>query len=74
VPKGRNVTRAKVTGRKRDADGHPIGCRNSNPILDTHEYKVQFPDGATDVITANVIAESMPLQVNGDGHLSLLSQ
>jgi transposase len=53
------VTRAKVIGRKCDADGNPIGLQNTNPILDTREYKVEFPDGATNVFMANMITESM---------------
>jgi len=57
LPNMGNMTRAKVTGRKRNADGDPVGVRNTNPILDTREYEVEFPDGATDVFTANTIAE-----------------
>jgi hypothetical protein len=72
LPNGGDVTRAKVIGRKRDADGNPAGRRHSNPILDTRKYKVQFPDGATDVFTANIIAESMYSQFDGDGHTSSL--
>jgi hypothetical protein len=52
LPNGGDVTRAKVIGRKRDAEGNPAGHRHSNPILDTREYKVQFPDGATNIFTA----------------------
>jgi predicted hotdog family 3-hydroxylacyl-ACP dehydratase len=68
LPNMGEVTRAKVVGRKRDADGNPIGLRNTNPILDTREYEVEFPDGATNVFTANMIAESMYSQVDSDGH------
>jgi hypothetical protein len=67
-----NMTRAQVTGQKRDADGNPIRLRNSNPILDSCQYEVKFPDGAMDVFTVNTIAESMYSQVAGDGHLLLL--
>ena len=72
LPNMGNMTRAKVTGRKRNADGDPVGVRNTNPILDTREYEVEFPDGATDVFTANTIAESMYSQVDGDGHAFVL--
>jgi ribosomal protein L12E/L44/L45/RPP1/RPP2 len=72
LPNGGDVTRAKVIGCKRDADGNPAGRRHSNPILDTREYEVQFPDGATDVFTVNIIAERMYSQINGDGHTFLL--
>jgi hypothetical protein len=42
---GDGKQRAKVTGCKWDTDGNPIGVANSNPILDTHVYTVEFPDG-----------------------------
>jgi hypothetical protein len=55
---------ATVIGRKRDHDGVPIGRANSNPLLDTREYEVEFADGMVQAVTANVIAESVYLQVN----------
>ncbi len=58
--------KAKVIGRKRDADGNHIGRRNANPILDTREYEVEFPDGATDVFVANIIAENLYAQVDDE--------
>jgi hypothetical protein len=69
------VTKAKVIGRKRDADGNPIGRRNTNPILDTREYEVEFADGATDVFTANMIAENLYSQVDSEGNsYSIMSE
>jgi hypothetical protein len=56
----------------RDEDGNPIGVRHSNPILDTREYEVEFPDCSIDTFTANIIAESMYSQVDNDGHHTLL--
>jgi hypothetical protein len=35
LPNMGEMTKAKVVGRKRDADGNPIGLRNANPLLDT---------------------------------------
>jgi len=67
LPHGGNVLKAKVVGRKRDADGKEIGTRALNPILDTRKYKVEFPDGSTDVFTANVIAENLFSQVDDEG-------
>ncbi|KAI2501803.1 Reverse transcriptase (RNA-dependent DNA polymerase) [Fragilaria crotonensis] len=70
-----NVTKAKVTGRKRDSDGNPIGKRHANPMLDTREYEVVFPDGATDVFTANIIAENLYSQVDEEGNsYSIMSE
>ncbi|MCK7497545.1 MAG: hypothetical protein MZW92_47270 [Comamonadaceae bacterium] len=47
-----------VKSRKRDSEGNPVGRSNTNPLLDTREYEVEFPDGSIDVLTANTIAES----------------
>ena len=68
LPNMGTITKAKVVGRKRDADGNPIGRRNINPILDTREYEVEFPDGATDIFTANMIAENLYSQVDEEGN------
>ena len=48
-----------VKRRARDAKGELFGTRNSNPILDTRSYEVEFPDGDFSEFTANVIAENM---------------
>ena len=56
-----------VKQRKRDDDGNPIGKRNNNPLLDTREYEVVFPDQSMDVLTANLIAESMYANVDDEG-------
>jgi hypothetical protein len=54
--------------------GIQLGGAHTKPLLDTHEYKVEYQDGATDTNTANIIAESMYSQVNEDGNsYSLLS-
>lgn len=59
---------AKVVGRKRDISGAVIGKYNSNPILDTHIYKLQHPDGHVFEYTTNQIAESLYSQVDDDGY------
>jgi hypothetical protein len=56
-----------VVRRKRDQDGNPIGRSNPNPLLDTREYEVEFPDGSADILTANAIAESLYSQVDDEG-------
>ena len=72
LPRGGDLARAKVIGRKRDADGKPIGLRNANPILDTREYEVEFLDGSHDTFTANLIAENMYAQVDSEGQEQLM--
>jgi hypothetical protein len=72
LPNMGTVTKARVVARKRDADGNPVGRAHSNPLLDTREYEVEFVDGATDVFTANTIAECMYSQVDDEGHSQML--
>ena len=63
-----------VKKRKSVPDGLPMGVRNNNPLLDSREYEVEFPDGATETFTANLIAENMMSQVDADGYsYSILS-
>jgi hypothetical protein len=71
-PKGRTMTRGRVTARKRDATGNPKGRANDNPILDTREYTVEFDDGDVSELTANLIAESMYAQCDPDGNQYVL--
>ena len=46
-----------IRGRKRGADGKFIGKFNTNPILDTSIYEVEFEDGRVESYHANQIAE-----------------
>jgi hypothetical protein len=64
--------RGVVTSRQRDDDGNGIGKANSNPLLDTREYSVEFPDGSIDYLTANNIAESMYSMVDSEGREHML--
>jgi hypothetical protein len=64
-----------VKNRKRDSEGNPVGCSNMNPILDTREYEIEFPDGSIDALTANSIAECSCSQINKEGRsYSILSK
>ena len=51
VPVGGEEKFGKVLGRKRDADGEWIGKSNSNPLLDTAVYDVEFDDGTVEQFT-----------------------
>jgi hypothetical protein len=68
LPVGSKMAKGQVTKRRRDHNGRPIGVRHSNPILDTCEYEVQFPDGSTQSYLANVIAENLYSQVDAEGN------
>ena len=58
--------------RKRDADGNVVGKANSNPILDTRTYDVEFEDGDVTEFTANIIAENMYAQCDAEGNQYVL--
>ena len=69
---GEHAEFAKVTKRLKDHRGNPIGTANSNPILDTRMYEVEFADGFKQAMSANVIAENMFASVDEEGHRHLL--
>jgi hypothetical protein len=69
IPQGRDITWATVTRRIRDSEGQPMGKRHPNPILNTRLYEVEFPDGSTEAITANMIAENLYAQMDKEGNL-----
>jgi hypothetical protein len=48
LPHGGDNVRALVKEGVTDDQGRHVGFRNSNPMLDTRKYQVQFPDGSTD--------------------------
>jgi hypothetical protein len=72
IPKGDQLLLEKVTQRKHDLDGNPIGKGNSNPIFDTRIYQVEFPDGHVEEFTANTIAECLYSQVDDEGKQYIL--
>ena len=61
-----------MVNRKLNQDGTPVGKRHSNPMLDSREYEVLFPDGSTDFVTANTIAENLYSQVDNQGNTFLI--
>ena len=46
--------------------------QNSNPILDTRTYEVEFPDGQKTEVAANIIAQNMYAQCDSEGNQYLL--
>ena len=62
------MLRAKITGRKRDENGNPIGRYNSNPMLNSRTYLAEFPDGHIQELSANTIVEAVYNQIDGDGY------
>ncbi len=53
VPRGGTLAKGRVTSRKQDRDGNPVGLAYANPILDTREYTFAFNDGDETVLNAN---------------------
>jgi hypothetical protein len=72
LPRGDFQFIRRVIGRKRDAEGRPVGRSNTNPILDTRVYEVEFPDGTINEYAANILAEALYAQVDVDGNCYLL--
>ena len=68
-----NERRGCVTKRAKDLYGEEIGRAHTNPLFDTREYVVEFTDGRTEEnYFANVIAENMFAQIDGEGRQFLL--
>ena len=67
-----SLVHATVKRRAVDNEGRPIGKSSTNPILDSRAYEVEFIDGQTEVLTANVIAENILSQINEDGHRHMM--
>ena len=72
LPKDGEMQEAKVTNRKRSADGTPIGTAHPNPIHDTRQYQVTFGDGSYADYSANVLTENLLSQVDDDGKSTAL--
>ena len=65
---GGTMRSGSVKRQARDAEGELFGTRNSNPILDTRLYEVEFPDGDVAEFTATVMAENMFSQCDDAGN------
>ena len=63
---------ATVTKRIKDNDGNPVGKSNKFAILDTRQYEIEFKDGYTEALFANLIAQNMFSQVDDEGHRHVL--
>jgi hypothetical protein len=72
LPKGNVLLPATVIGRKRDHTGQPLGTSNTNPMLDTRIYNVQFGDGHIKEYAANVMAGNIYSQLDPNGNRFLL--
>ena len=53
-----------VKQRKSADDGNPTGTESTTPLVDTRAYEIDFIDGTTETLTANIIAENLLAQVD----------
>ena len=67
-----DVQQAHVKKRVVDDEGRPLGIANDNPILDLRQYEVEFLDGETEILTANLIAENILAQVDDNGYMHMM--
>ena len=63
---------ARVKQRAVDKGGRPIGIPSNDPLLDRWRYKVEYLDGTTEVLTADIIVENFLAQVDDQGHRHLM--
>ena len=49
-----------------DHKGQPIGSPNTNPIIDSRIYELEFPDGRREEYSINIIIENMLDQIRSN--------
>ena len=60
---------SRVVERAKHPDGHKIGSPHCNPMFDTREYIVEFPDRSRERFTANNIALNLYAQCDSEGRM-----
>ena len=70
LPRGKYASpiAARVTRRATDENDQPIGTSRTNPLIDFRRYDVQFVDGYSETLSANILAENLIAQVDQEGH------
>lgn len=73
IDRGRAIARhAKVTKKMKDHRDNPVGTTNEKPIKDTWMYGVEFHNGNTQAMSANVISENMLANIDEEEHRHIL--
>ena len=62
------ILRARVKRQAIGEEGLPIGTAHTNPMTDTRQYEVEYEDGTTEILAANLLAENILAQVDEYGH------
>ena len=57
---------SRATKRVKDNEVNPIGIENPALFSDHSLYEVSFPNGRTEDLTENVIAENMLSQIDSE--------
>lgn len=69
LPHHGKLQEAQVLSRKRTNDGKSlVGTGDTNPLLDSRLYTVEFPDGGIGEFTTNLIAESLYSNIDEEGY------
>ena len=66
------IHHARFQQRTVNQDGRPIGRPSNNPLIDRRRYEVEYLDGTTEVLTANIIMENFLAQDDDQGHFHLM--
>jgi len=75
INRGDSEIRGRVVKRARCNNGEFIGLLHKNPLMDSREYWIEFPDGDEEKYAANVIAENLYLQVDSEGqHYAVMKE
>ena len=67
VPRGTSMEMDCIVSRKCDSDGN-LGNANTNPIIGSRHYEVQFDNAEITDLATNVITTSMYAQYDPDGN------
>ena len=65
---GEGASRVTINRRVENANGKKAVRYHRNPLMDTHEYELEYDDGTQDQYFANIIAENLYLQIDSEGH------
>ena len=57
----------KFNNSKQDASVNPIGENNSNQILDSRIYELEFPDRSIEEFAVNLLSDNLFIQADSDG-------
>ena len=74
LPHEGKVQKGKVIGRSYNDDGNLLGEYNTNPLLNSIIYNVEFPDRQLREYSASTIAQIIYTKVDKYGHSHTIFQ